>query len=88
MSDNIEQIKEVDGGMLLVPLVTLQALVDNCELAVSGMGRGEEVVGEQCRELQRYIDAAQPADYVDPYEGFTLEEFDNVLHVDFGARGV
>ena len=87
MSDKIKQIIEVDGGMISVPAVTLQALVDNCELAVAGTGKMEEVVGEQSRELQRYLDTLLPDDYVDPNEGFTLEEFDNVMHVDFGKRG-
>lgn len=88
MSDNIKQIKEVDGGMISVHAVTLQALVDNCELAVAGTGAMEGVVAEQCRELQRYLAATLPTDYVDPYEDFTLEDFDNVMHVDFGTRGV
>jgi hypothetical protein len=87
MSDNnVKLIKEVDGGMVTVPAMVLQDLVHNCELAVAGMGRGEEVVGEQCRELQRYLNALLPTDYVDPNEGFTLEEFDNVMHVNFGNR--
>jgi hypothetical protein len=80
MSDKIKQIREVDGGMVTVPAMVLQDLVHNCELAVAGMGKGEEYVGKQCRELQRYLDALLPADYVDPFEGLTIEEFNNVEH--------
>jgi len=87
MSDiNVKLIKEVDGGMVTVPAMVLQDLVHNCELAVAGMGKGEEIVGEQCRELQRYLNALLPTDYVDPCEDFTLEDFDNVFHADFGNR--
>jgi len=84
MSDKIKLIKEVDGGMVSVPAVTLQSLVDNCELAVAGTGKMEEVVGEQCRELQRYLAALLPTDYVDANEDFTLEPFTNIYPVDFG----
>jgi len=86
MSDNIKQIKEIDGGMISVPAMVLQDLIHNCELAVAGMGHGEEVVAEQCRELQRYLDTLLPTDYVDPAEGFSLEDFTNVLHVNFGEK--
>lgn len=84
MSDNIEQIKEIEGGMVTVPAMVLQDLIDNCQLAVAGMGRGEEAVGEQCRELQRYLTTALPTDYIDPYEDFSLEPFSNIYPVDFG----
>ncbi len=80
MSDKIKLIKEVDGGMVSVPAVTLQSLVDNCELAVAGTGKMEEVVGHQCRELQRHLDAAYP---VIDEEEMSFEEFANVHFVSF-----
>jgi hypothetical protein len=86
MSDKIKLIKEVDGGMVSVPAMVLQDLVHNCELAVAGMGKGEEIVGEQCRELQRYLDGALPAGYIDPNEDFTLEPFTIIFPADFGKK--
>ena len=71
----ITDIKEVE--MVSVPRQVLQDLVDNCELAVAGMGKGEEVVGHQCRELQRYL-GEEPTD-----EEMSFDEFDNVDYVDF-----
>lgn len=71
----ITDIKEVE--MVSVPRQVLQDLVDNCELAVAGMGKGEEVVGHQCRELQRYL-GEEPTD-----EEISFDEFDNVDYVDF-----
>lgn len=85
MSDNVKQIKDVNGGMISVPATVLQDLIWNCGLAVAGMGKGEEYVGKQCRELQRYLTAALPTDEVD-LDDFTLEEFTNVLHVEFGKK--
>jgi hypothetical protein len=71
----ITDINEVE--MVSVPRQVLQDLVDNCELAVAGMGKGEEVVGYQCRELQRYL-GEEPTD-----EEISSDEFDNVDFVDF-----
>jgi hypothetical protein len=71
----ITDINEVE--MVSVPRQVLQDLVDNCELAVAGMGKGEEVVGHQCRELQRYL-GEEPTD-----EEISFDEFDNVDFVDF-----
>jgi hypothetical protein len=77
---NISKNKE---GMISVPKQTLQALIDNCELAVAGMGVGEEYVGRQCRELQRYLDAGQPS--VTEQE-ISFSEFDNVEFVNFRKK--
>jgi hypothetical protein len=68
-------IKEVD--MVSVPRQVLQDLIHNCELAVAGMGKGEEVVGYQCRELQRYL-GEEPSG-----EEISFDEFDNVDFVNF-----
>jgi hypothetical protein len=76
----------VDKEMVSVPKMVLQDLIHNCELAVAGMGKGEEYVGEQCRELQGYLDAGEPIGYVDPNEGFTLEPFNNIYTADFGKK--
>lgn len=86
MSDNVKQIKEVEGGMVSVPMEVLQSLIWNSELAVVGMGPVEEAINRQSAELKRYITAAIPADYVDPNEGFTLEPFSNVVTGDFGKK--
>jgi hypothetical protein len=75
------KIKEED--MVSVPKQVLQDLIWNCELAVAGMGVGEEYVGRQCRELQRYIQAEYPI--VDETE-FTFDEYENVAFVDFRKR--
>ena len=71
----ITYIEEVE--MVSVPRMVLQDLVDNCELAVAGMGKGEEVVGHQCRELQRYLGEERTG------EDVSFDEFDNVDFVDF-----
>ena len=71
----ITYIEEVE--MVSVPRMVLQDLVDNCELAVAGMGKGEEVVGEQCRQLQRYLGGDRVR------EEISFDEFDNVDFVDF-----
>lgn len=90
MSDtNVRQIKEVEGGMVSVPMQVLQSLIWNAELAIIGMGAGEQAVNDQCAELKRYITAAQPAEVRNAGEGFTLEPFDplhNVVAVDFGTK--
>jgi len=72
-----------EEGMVSVPEMVLQDLIHNCRLAVAGMGRGEEAVGHQCRELQRYIDAGKPT--VEEEE-MSFEEFENVEFVNFGKR--
>ena len=79
MSDKIEQINKED--MVLVPVAALQSLIWNCELAVAGMGKGEEMVADQCRELQRYISTA--AGEPMPTDGFSFDEFENVEFVSF-----
>ena len=71
----ITYIEEVE--MVSVPRQVLQDLVDNCQLAVAGMGKGEEVVGYQCRELQRYLGEERAG------EEISFDEFDNVDFVDF-----
>jgi len=73
------KIKE--EGLVSVLKQVLQNLIDNCELAVAGVG--EEYVGRQCRELQRYIQAKYPN--VDETE-FTFDEYENVEFVDFRKR--
>ena len=90
MSNEITKIKDED--MVSVPVMHLQDLIHNCELAVAGMGKGEEYVAKQCRILQNHIDGIDP-DFVDVNDGFTLEEFslddplikefENVKFVDF-----
>ena len=75
----ITYIEEVE--MVSVPRMVLQDLVDNCELAVAGMGKGEEMVADQCRELQRYISTA--AGEPMPADGFSFDEFENVEFVSF-----
>ena len=52
--------KITEEGMISVPKMVLQDLIHNCELAVAGMGVGEEYVGRQCRELQRQQGGAEP----------------------------
>lgn len=79
MSDNIEQINEED--MVSVPVAALQSLIWNCELAVAGMGKGEEMVADTCRELQRYISTA--AGEPIPVDVFSFDEFENVEFVNF-----
>ena len=71
----ITYIEKVE--MVSVPRMVLQDLVDNCELAVAGMGKGEEVVGYQCRELQRYLGEEQDG------EEISFDEFENVEFVSF-----
>ena len=71
----ITYIEEVE--MVSVPRMVLQDLVDNCELAVAGMGKGEEAVGHQCRELQRYLGEERDG------EEISFDEFRNVEFVDF-----
>ncbi len=55
--DGSEAPYNKDENMVTVPKQVLQGLIWNSELAVAGLGKMEEVVGHQCRELQRYIDA-------------------------------
>ena len=79
MSDNIEQINKKE--MVSVPVAALQSLIWNCELAVSGMGKGEEMVADTCRELQGYISTAAGAFM--PVDVFSFHEFENVEFVSF-----
>ena len=66
--------------MVSVPKLVLQSLLWNCELATAGMGKGEELVGRQRRELERYIQAAYPdEDETD----LSFKEFANVEFVNF-----
>ena len=66
--------------MVSVPKQVLQSLLWNCELATAGMGKGEELVGRQRRELERYIQASYPdEDEAD----FSFEELANVEFVNF-----
>jgi hypothetical protein len=80
MNTEITDISENKEGMISVPKQTLQCLIDNCELAVAGMGVGEEYVGRQCRELQRYINAGEPTT---EERELSFEEFENVHFVNF-----
>jgi hypothetical protein len=82
MSDNIEQINKKE--MVSVPVAALQSLIWNCEIAVAGMGRGEVMVADTCRELQRYISDA--AGVPMPSDGFSFDEFENIEFVDFRKR--
>ena len=82
MSDKIKQIS--DEETVSVPVNVLQSLIWNCELAVSGMGRGEKLVADQCRILQRYISEA--AGKPMPVDVFSFDEFENVAFIDFGKR--
>ena len=45
------------------------------------MGKGEEMVADTCRELQRYISTA--AGEPMPVDGFSFDEFENVEFVSF-----
>ena len=74
----ITDIKEVE--MVSVPRQVLQDLIHNCELAVAGMGKREEFVGHQCRELQRYL-GEEPTD-----EEISFDEINNVEFVNFPKR--
>ena len=66
--------------MVSVPKQVLQSLLWNYELATAGMGKGEELVGRQRRELERYIQASYPdEDEAD----FSFEELANVEFVNF-----
>jgi hypothetical protein len=83
MNTETTDISKNKEGMISVPKQTIQSLIDNCELAVAGMGVGEEYVGRQCRELQRYIDAGEPTI---EEEELSFEEFENVHFVNFKKR--
>jgi hypothetical protein len=63
------------------PEVVLVDLIWNCELAVAGIGKGEEMVADTRRELQSYISTA--AGVPMPADGFTFDEFENVEFVSF-----
>jgi len=82
MSTEISKIN--DKEHVSVPVNVLQALIWNCELAVSGMGKGEELVADQCRILQRHISDA--AGVPMPEDVFSFDEFENVEFVDFGKK--
>ncbi len=82
MSDKIEQISKEE--MVSVPVMVLQSLIWNCEIAVAGMGKGEQMVADQCRILQRHISTA--AGVPMPSDGFSFDEFDNIEFIDFGKR--
>ena len=82
MSDKIEQFNK--EKMVSVPLDAIQSLIWNCEIAVAGMGKGEEMVADTCRELQRYISEA--AGVPMPSDGFSFDEFENVEFVDFRKK--
>jgi len=81
MSTEISKIK--DENMVTVPKLILQGLIWNSELAVAGLGKMDEVVCHQTRELQRYIDAGEPT--VEEEE-MSFAEFDNVEFVNFRKR--
>ena len=82
MSDKIEQFNK--EKMVEVPVDALQSLIWNCEIAVAGTGKCEEVVADTCRELQRYI--SDSAGVPMPSDGFSFDEFENIDFVDFGKR--
>ena len=85
MSKDIKEFSNIrEEHMVSVPKQVLQDLIGNCELAVAGMGVGEEYVGRQCRELQRYIQAKFPI--VDDGTEISFEEFANVEFVNFRKR--
>ena len=72
--------------MISVPAQVLQNLIWNYELNIAATGptsKCEEVMEEQCGVLQGYL---TPEGYVDPNEGFTFDDFDNVEYVNFGKR--
>ena len=81
MNTEISKIKEEE--MVSVPKQVLQGLIWNSELSVAGMGKMDEVVCHQTRELQRYIDAGEPT--VEEEE-LSFEEFNNVHFVNFKKR--
>jgi len=71
---------------ITVPETLLQDLLWNIELNYAGeqlTSKMEEAIVRQAKELQAIL---TPDSYVDPYEGFTLEDMGNVEFVDFGKR--
>jgi hypothetical protein len=72
--------------MISVPAQVLQDLLWNYGLNIAATGptsKCEEVMEQQCGVLQGYL---TPADYVDPHEGFTLGDCENIHFVNFRKR--
>jgi len=72
--------------MISVPETLLQDLLWNVELFWAGEepdSAMEKAIVCQAEELQSYL---IPEDYVDPNEGFSFDEFDNVKFADFKKR--
>ena len=72
--------------MISVPAQVLQGLIWNYELNIAATGptsKCEEAMEEQCGVLQGYL---TPEDYVDPNEGFTFDDFNNIVFANFDKR--
>lgn len=75
-----------EDTMISVPAQVLQSLIWNYELNIAATGptsKCEEAMEEQCGVLQGYL---TPEGYVDPNEGFSFDDFDNVEFVNFRKR--
>ena len=75
-----------EDEMISVPAQVLQDLIHNIELASIGVEATslcEQSIERQYEELQGYL---TDDDYVDPNEGFTLDDCENVHFVNFRKR--
>ena len=73
--------------MISVPATVLRDLISNIQLGATGItepNKCDEAIERQCKALQEYLISA---DYVDPHEGFTLGNCENVHFVNF-RKGV
>jgi len=72
--------------MIEVPETLLQDLLWNIELNWAGEELTSEMEKAIVRQAQKIQDILTPEGYVDPFEGFTLEDMGNVEFVDFRKR--
>lgn len=71
---------------ITVPAMLLQDLLWNIGLNTAGVepeSACERSIIEQANKLQSYL---TPEDYIDPLEGFTFDDLNNVEFVDFKKR--
>jgi len=72
--------------MVSVPVTVLQDLIWNIQLGATSItepNKCDEAIERQCDELQDHLNGE---DYVDPNEGFSFDDFNNVVFADFGKR--
>jgi hypothetical protein len=72
--------------MIAIPASVLQALLWNVEqsmLEIVDPSACDKAIRSQSAELQ---DILTPEDYVDPNEGFTLDDSNNIYYLNFGKR--